>query len=130
MNCLCDKKNQPGMGREDIMEKTGRHPCYSYEAHHRYARMHLPVAPQCNISCNYCNRKFDCLHESRPGVTSEILTPDSALKKFILVRKKIESLSVVGIAGPGDALANWENTRHTIQPVSYTHLTLPTSDLV
>lgn len=99
------------------MEKTGRHPCYSYEAHHRYARMHLPVAPQCNISCNYCNRKFDCLHESRPGVTSEILTPDAALKKFVLVRKKIESLSVVGIAGPGDALANWENTRHTIQLV-------------
>lgn len=97
------------------LEETGRHPCYSYGAHHRYARMHLPVAPLCNISCNYCNRQYDCLHESRPGVTSEVLTPDLALEKFKQVRQKIELLSVVGIAGPGDALANWESTRQTLK---------------
>ncbi|PKM47771.1 MAG: nitrogenase cofactor biosynthesis protein NifB [Firmicutes bacterium HGW-Firmicutes-8] len=99
----------------DTLEKTNRHPCYSFEAHRRYARMHLPVAPNCNISCNYCNRKFDCLHESRPGVTSEILTPFLALQKFKAVREKIENLSVVGIAGPGDALANWDNTKLSIE---------------
>ena len=28
---------------------------------------------RCNIQCNYCDRKFDCTNESRPGVTSGVL---------------------------------------------------------
>ena len=80
----------------------------------KHARMHLPVAPNCNISCNYCNRKFDCLHESRPGVTSEILSPETALQKYKIVKEILQNISVIGIAGPGDALANWEKTRRTI----------------
>lgn len=104
------------MGIPDpIAEKTSKHPCYSAEAHTKYARMHLPVAPACNIQCNYCNRKFDCVHESRPGVTSEILTPAEALLKFSWVKEQIEQLSVVGIAGPGDALANWPDTKKAIE---------------
>lgn len=90
------------------------HPCFSAPARHKYARMHLPVAPLCNISCNYCNRKFDCANESRPGVSSQILTPEAAGIKYRLVKEKLENLSVAGIAGPGDALANWESTRATI----------------
>ncbi len=65
-----------------MLEKNQKHPCYSFDAHQKFARMHLPVVPYCNISCNYCNRKFDCVNESRPGVTSEILTPQAAKKKF------------------------------------------------
>lgn len=99
----------------DTLEKTNRHPCYSSDAHHKFARMHIPVAPKCNISCNYCNRKYDCQNESRPGVTSEILTPEAALAKFNIVQEKIEQLSVVGIAGPGDALANWSDTKRSIE---------------
>ncbi|HEY3425867.1 MAG TPA: nitrogenase cofactor biosynthesis protein NifB [Negativicutes bacterium] len=91
-----------------------KHPCYCADAHHKYARMHLPVAPLCNISCNYCNRKFDCVNESRPGVTSEVLSPAKASQKFAWVKENIENLSVVGIAGPGDALANWEVTKKSI----------------
>lgn len=99
----------------ELLEQTKRHPCYSFEAHHKHARMHLPVAPHCNVSCNYCNRKFDCVNESRPGVTSEVLTPSLAKQKFDWVKGKIDNLSVVGIAGPGDALANWEQTKQSIQ---------------
>jgi len=99
----------------DTLEKTSRHPCFTFGARHENARMHLPVAPACNISCNYCNRLFDCLHESRPGVTSEILTPEAAMDKYISVRMRMENLSVAGIAGPGDALANWESTKKTIE---------------
>ena len=104
------------MGEIEVkgMEES-KHPCYSADAHHKYARMHLPVAPQCNISCNYCNRKFDCVNESRPGVTSEVLTPELASQKFSWVKENIENLSVVGIAGPGDALANWDVTRKSIE---------------
>jgi len=90
--------------------KEREHPCFSQTAHQKYARMHLPVAPKCNIGCNYCNRKYDCCNESRPGVSSQILTPSEAFKRFIMVKEKIDNLSVVGIAGPGDALADWENT--------------------
>ena len=54
----------PSAGRGDlspeIWEKVKNHPCYSEEAHHHYARMHVAVAPACNIQCNYCNRKYDC----------------------------------------------------------------------
>ena len=41
----------------------------------------VAVAPACNIQCNYCNRKYDCSNESRPGVVSQKLTPDQAVKK-------------------------------------------------
>jgi len=94
---------------------NSKHPCYNADAHTKYSRMHLPIAPECNISCNYCNRKFDCVNESRPGVTSEVLTPQMASEKFSWVKENIENMSVVGIAGPGDALANWDVTRKAIE---------------
>ena len=101
----------------DCSNITGNHPCYSSSAAHKYARMHIPVAPRCNINCNYCNRKFDCTNESRPGVTSELLTPSAARKKYEAVKEKVSNLSVVGIAGPGDALANWRETRDSIEMI-------------
>ncbi|AEV68894.1 nitrogenase cofactor biosynthesis protein NifB [Acetivibrio clariflavus] len=97
----------------EIKRKTESHPCYSGGC--RNARMHLPVAPACNISCNYCNRKYDCVNESRPGVTSEVLKPEEALEKFLRVREKLKNLKVIGIAGPGDALANFEATKETFR---------------
>lgn len=87
------------------------HPCYNEKAHTRFARMHLPVAPKCNVQCNYCNRKYDCTNESRPGVTSEVLSAEEAVEKIRIVKEKIPYLSVIGIAGPGDPLANDETFR-------------------
>lgn len=91
-----------------LAEALRMHPCYSEEAHRKYARMHVPVAPKCNIQCNYCNRRFDCCNESRPGVTSEVLSPEQAVSKIGYVRERIPNLKVIGIAGPGDPLANEE----------------------
>ncbi len=91
---------------EEIRKALSEHPCFCEDAHHTFARMHLPVAPRCNIQCNYCNRKFDCCNESRPGVTSEVLSPEQALEKVKAVKREIPQLSVIGIAGPGDPLAN------------------------
>lgn len=110
-----------------------RHPCYSEEAAHYYARMHLPVAPQCNIRCNYCNRKYDCANESRPGVTSAVFSPEIAVLKAINVKKRLSRLSVVGIAGPGDPLANVEETFKTFELIKENipdvHLCLSTNGL-
>ncbi|MBI5588036.1 MAG: nitrogenase cofactor biosynthesis protein NifB [Deltaproteobacteria bacterium] len=97
--------------------RVADHPCYSEAAHHFFARMHLGVAPKCNIQCNYCNRKYDCSNESRPGVIAERLTPDEALKKVAFVASQVKELSVIGIAGPGDALANPEKTFTTMRLV-------------
>lgn len=97
-----------------IEQKTKTHPCFNCGAH-EYARMHLPIAPKCNISCNYCVRKYDCPNESRPGVTTQVLNPEEAYAKYMQVKKKVDKLSVIGIAGPGDALANFEETKKTLE---------------
>ncbi len=105
---------------EEIRNKVHNHPCYSEEAHHYYARMHVAVAPACNIQCHYCNRKYDCANESRPGVVSELLTPQQAVKKVIVVAAKIPQMTVLGIAGPGDPLANPERTFATFRALTET----------
>ncbi|MBK1734991.1 nitrogenase cofactor biosynthesis protein NifB [Halorhodospira abdelmalekii] len=100
-----------------IREKVRNHPCYSESAHHHFARMHVPVAPACNIQCHYCNRKFDCCNESRPGVVSQLLKPEQAVEKVAVVAARIPELAVVGIAGPGDPLANPRRTLATCRMV-------------
>ncbi|SFN91375.1 nitrogen fixation protein NifB [Bradyrhizobium sp. Rc3b] len=102
----------------ETWEKVKNHPCYSEEAHHHYARMHVAVAPACNIQCNYCNRKYDCANESRPGVVSEKLTPEQAVRKVLAVATTIPQMSVLGIAGPGDPLANPAKTFRTFELVA------------
>jgi nitrogen fixation protein NifB len=82
------------------------HPCFSKEAHGKFARVHLPVAPACNIQCGYCIRKFDCVNESRPGVASRILSPSDALERVRILLERNDYINVIGIAGPGDPLAN------------------------
>ena len=114
----CSSSNPAeGFLPQDIQDKIHNHPCYSEGAHHHYARIHVAVAPACNIQCNYCNRKYDCSNESRPGVTSERLTPEESAKKVMYVGGEVQRLSVLGIAGPGDALANPKKTFETFRLV-------------
>jgi nitrogen fixation protein NifB len=82
------------------------HPCFNVKAHGSFGRMHLPVAPACNIQCRYCERKFDCANESRPGVSSTVLDPAEAVERVEAFVERNDRMSVVGIAGPGDPLAN------------------------
>ncbi len=95
----------------------GEHPCFSESARHTTGRIHLPVAPKCNIQCNFCDRKYDCMNESRPGVTSSILSPGQAAEYLERVIEKIPSIAVAGIAGPGDPLANADETLETFRLV-------------
>ena len=112
--------SEDGMGHlpDHVREKVHNHPCYSEEAHHFYARMHVAVAPACNIQCHYCNRKYDCANESRPGVVSELLSPDQAAKKVLAVASEIPQMTVLGVAGPGDPLANPERTFSTFRQIA------------
>ncbi|MDR2502999.1 MAG: radical SAM protein [Deltaproteobacteria bacterium] len=98
-----------------------RHPCFNASAGDQWGRIHLPVAPDCNISCAYCNRKTDCLNESRPGVCSRTLTPEEAAYLVDKAVRQMPSLAVAGIAGPGDPLANPESTLRTFELVRRRH---------
>ena len=84
------------------------HPCFSAAAHERVGRVHLPVAPRCNIQCAFCERRV-CAHltTQHPGWARETLSPEGALARVRdLVEAHPEERFVVGVAGPGEPLAN------------------------
>ncbi|MDR0872771.1 MAG: radical SAM protein [Prevotellaceae bacterium] len=97
--------------------KYDNHPCFSADARHTTARIHLAVAPKCNVQCNFCNRKYDCANESRPGVTTSLLSPQEALEHLRNADSRVKNLAVVGIAGPGDPFANAQETLETMRLV-------------
>ena len=93
------------------------HPCFNPTARSHSGRVHLPVAPRCNIQCNFCNRDCDCVNESRPGVSSTLLSPHQALAYLERLLEQDTSIRVVGIAGPGDPFANAPETMETLRLV-------------
>lgn len=93
------------------------HPCFNPDACKSYGRVHLPVAPRCNIQCKFCNRQFDCVNETRPGVTSAVLSPAQAMVYLEEVFARKGNIAVVGIAGPGDPFANPQETVETLTRV-------------
>jgi nitrogen fixation protein NifB len=97
------------------METMLKHPCFDIEAKKKYGRVHLPVAPKCNVQCNYCNRKYDCVNESRPGVCSAVLSPLQSLDYMRKILSKGVPISVIGIAGPGDPFSNTDEVFDTIR---------------
>ncbi len=92
----------------DQLRKIQEHPCFSEKACHAFGRCHIPVAPKCNIQCNYCIRDFDCVNESRPGVTTRVLSARESVEMVRKVMEKYQYIKVIGIAGPGEPLANKE----------------------
>ncbi len=103
--CKLSSKEEP---HGEYYRRIKEHPCFDPKAAHIFCRMHLAVAPQCNIQCNYCVREFDCVNESRPGITSKVLSPEEAIAKVREVIEKLPNIKVVGVAGPGEPLFNDE----------------------
>ena len=99
------------------MINHNNHPCFNEKVRHKFGRVHLPVAPKCNIKCGFCNRKYDCANETRPGVTSSILTPKQALAWLDKIIELKPNITVAGIAGPGDPFANPVETMQTLRLV-------------
>lgn len=89
---------------------TRRHPCFDAEAHYRVGRVHLPVAPRCNIQCNFCERRTCASVEMQhPGWTARVLSPAGAMDLVHSVMRSAKGRDLVlGVAGPGDPLANPE----------------------
>jgi nitrogen fixation protein NifB len=105
------------LGRPGGKPNLAHHPCFNPDVFRQAARIHLPVAPRCNLQCNYCDRSFDCANETRPGVASALLAPFQALAYLRAAHRQLPHLSVVGIAGPGDPFANPVETLETLRLV-------------
>ena len=101
------------------------HPCFNDEAHDRIGRIHLPVAPRCNIQCNYCEHRM-CADIQHPGWAARLLSEAEAvdLVRSVIVERQACDF-VVGIAGPGDALAN-DRTFHVLASIHRMHPQLTT----
>ena len=86
------------------------HPCFNEKAMN-FGRMHLPVAPKCNIKCNYCpdKRTKICAYE-------RIISCDEAVNIATKLIAKDKNIKVVGVAGPGDPLFN-EETFTTLKSI-------------
>ncbi|MCR4792092.1 MAG: radical SAM protein [Lachnospiraceae bacterium] len=87
-----------------IEELRSRHPCFALGAKNNSGRIHLPVSPGCNIGCRFCIRDINETEE-RPGVASEIISPDEALSAIEKATELMPEIQVAGVAGPGDTLA-------------------------
>ena len=110
------------------------HPCFT-NAPARAARMHLSVAPKCNIKCSFCNPAGGdkCVHGCMPGLTDRVLSPREALEHVRRVRDGGIDIRIVGIARPGEPLFN-EETFETIALVREAfpsmHICLSTNGLL
>lgn len=89
-----------------ITDIMNQHPCFNDVAHDRLGRIHLPIAPRCNIQCNFCEHRM-CVDVRHPGWAARLLSVTEAID---LIRSVVNDRQaydfVVGVAGPGDPLAN------------------------
>jgi len=109
---------------QSVVSVTSRHPCFGGAAvHTRKGRIHLPVAPHCNIGCLFCTRGIHA-ERQRPGTAGRLLRPDEAVGAVRRALELCPEISVVGVAGPGDALAS----EHALQALREVHEAYP--DLV
>ncbi|NLT68249.1 MAG: radical SAM protein [Acidobacteria bacterium] len=92
-----------------------KHPCFYASSRGKYGRIHLPVAPSCNIQCAYCRRDYDCPHEARPGVSAGVLSPAEACARLQKALEEMPHITVAAVAGPGDAFADPELTLETFE---------------
>lgn len=93
------------------------HPCFNEQAHSRVGRIHLPVAPKCNIQCKFCDIQVgEFYHSSRPGLAERIIQPKESIQYIREAVAKNPVIKVLGIAGPGEPLYN-ESTFETLELV-------------
>ncbi|MDR1643134.1 MAG: radical SAM protein, partial [Clostridiales bacterium] len=81
------------------------HPCFSDGKSGRAGRLHLPVSAACNIQCRFCHRSCNA-DEDRPGTAQGILKIENVIQTINKALTLCPETTVVGIAGPGDALAS------------------------
>jgi nitrogen fixation protein NifB len=93
------------------------HPCFSSTREDLWIRIHLPVAPRCNVKCIFCNHDVGTsCHTSKPGYSARVMSPEDAIERVVIEHALEPRLRIVAISGPGEPLAN-EETFATIRGV-------------
>lgn len=77
-------------------------------------RIHVPLAIYCNLNCNYCSFSFNknITRQPQPGSSSHILRHSIEIRNWLSQKsKEYKNIKIIGIAGPGDPLANIEQLK-------------------
>ncbi|MGQ4912155.1 MAG: radical SAM protein [Candidatus Thorarchaeota archaeon] len=83
------------------------HPCFSDSRDDLWARIHVPVAPVCNVKCGFCTHGFgSSCHTSKPGYSSRLMSVDEAVSRVEEELARMPNLRIVAVSGPGEPLAN------------------------
>jgi nitrogen fixation protein NifB len=99
------RKNKINFTTKIPLNKSENHPCFNDKAHGKYGRIHLPVSAKCNIKCRFCTRDINS-EQLRPGVATTILRTENVAETMRKALELCPEISVAGIAGIGDALAD------------------------
>ncbi|MHA2046224.1 MAG: radical SAM protein [Candidatus Thorarchaeota archaeon] len=83
------------------------HPCFSDNRLNLWHRIHLPVAPKCNVKCIFCSHNFgSSCHTSKPGFSSQVMSPKTGAERALSEIKNDPRIRIVAVSGPGEPLAN------------------------
>lgn len=67
----------------------------------------IPVAPACNLMCNFCSKDSDCVcNGNSPQFLSKSMTPRQAVNYAILSTLHNKRIKAIKISGPGEPLFN------------------------
>ena len=100
-----------------VMYPFIHHPCYSNNRTRLWHRIHLPVAPSCNVKCAFCSHTVgSSCHTSVPGYSSKVMSPEDAVARTKIEVEKNPFLKIVAVSGPGEPFANPE-TYETLEMI-------------
>ncbi len=72
-----------------------------------FEELSLPVAPLCNMMCNYCTKEKDCINNgNNPVHLSRAMTPRQAVNWAYASAKRNSRIKTIRISGPGEPLYN------------------------
>lgn len=82
------------------------HPCWSQFRIDLWERIHLPIAPLCNVHCSFCDHATNTCHTFGPGGCERLLGEDDAWRVLQREARSRRNLHIIGISGPGEPLYN------------------------
>lgn len=72
-----------------------------------FEELALPVAPACNMMCNFCSKDCDCIcNGNSPEYLSKPMTPKQAVNWAVSSALRNKRIKIIRISGPGEPLCN------------------------
>lgn len=75
-----------------------------------WGRIHVPLARQCSLRCEYCSYKTDGNVTGdlwRPGTAGSTVESEAEIRAYLEEKlRKFSGVRIIGVSGPGDPLEN------------------------